>query len=508
MKGRILLLVSMMLMSMAFLALVSNVGAQFDIEGKEPIWRRNIGSNVYSISISSDGSYIAATNNNGELLLLSNDDATLLWNFTSGTSSLFAKIAKSGDYIVAKSDTKLYYFSKSSGTPEWELDLDKTIESISICDDGRFVLATTEGNGTLISGPSGDIIRNYAVGDGWHPKGAISGDGNYIVVEDGKTMLMNSGVYFYSTSNSTLLWEDSIRHGYLDCFISYDAERILITQGFWTSGGAGGLSEGNHGSAHLYSKNGTKLWTKNIHGVYSEGMTSDGETIILGGSEPDNVYYLSSASDEPTWENSFVDPVPIVSISDTGEVVLVGSGLNIWIYDKDGTELWTRKVGKQKSGLSTNIIGMAEICDNGNYIVIGTTYGDVILFDPITPPLVNAGSDQSKLIGDIVSFSGSASDNQSDLVKYEWDFDGDGIYDYSSPETGNTEHTYTEAGSFIVRFRVTNEAGGSSIDTVTVGIFHKDDEVDEGSLLPIIVIVILIVTIGLVVYNTKRKKSK
>ncbi len=42
------------------------------------------------------------------------------------------------------------------------------------------------------------------------------------------------------------------------------------------------------------------------------------------------------------------------------------------------------------------------------------------------------------------------------IEKYEWDFDGDGIYDESSVTTGSISHIYTAPGTFFTRVRVTD----------------------------------------------------
>jgi hypothetical protein len=45
------------------------------------------------------------------------------------------------------------------------------------------------------------------------------------------------------------------------------------------------------------------------------------------------------------------------------------------------------------------------------------------------------------------------------IVKYEWDFDGKGIYDFSSPESGEAVFIYTGEGSFPAKLRVTDKNG-------------------------------------------------
>lgn len=54
-----------------------------------------------------------------------------------------------------------------------------------------------------------------------------------------------------------------------------------------------------------------------------------------------------------------------------------------------------------------------------------------------------------------------------DVDLYEWDFEGDGIYDWSSTQTGSTTHTYTPVGNFPAKVRVTGN-GLTATDTVTI----------------------------------------
>ena len=54
-----------------------------------------------------------------------------------------------------------------------------------------------------------------------------------------------------------------------------------------------------------------------------------------------------------------------------------------------------------------------------------------------------------------VNFSGGG----TDVVLYEWDFEGDGTFDFSSAFTGNTSHTYATVGTYVAIFRVTDSNG-------------------------------------------------
>ena len=70
-----------------------------------------------------------------------------------------------------------------------------------------------------------------------------------------------------------------------------------------------------------------------------------------------------------------------------------------------------------------------------------------------------------------VTFDGSgSSDPDGDPITYAWDLDGDGLFDDSTAV--QPTFTYTQAGSFTVRLRVTDSPGASSISdpiVITVG---------------------------------------
>ena len=69
-----------------------------------------------------------------------------------------------------------------------------------------------------------------------------------------------------------------------------------------------------------------------------------------------------------------------------------------------------------------------------------------------------------------VSFTCTGSDPDGSIVLYEWDFEGDGTFDFSSPTSGSTSHTYTEIGEFSAVCRVTDNDGrtGQARTTTTV----------------------------------------
>jgi len=58
-----------------------------------------------------------------------------------------------------------------------------------------------------------------------------------------------------------------------------------------------------------------------------------------------------------------------------------------------------------------------------------------------------------------VTFTASATDPDGTVELYEWDFDGDGTYDWSSSANGNTEYQFTEGGNYTVELKISDDQG-------------------------------------------------
>jgi len=90
-----------------------------------------------------------------------------------------------------------------------------------------------------------------------------------------------------------------------------------------------------------------------------------------------------------------------------------------------------------------------------------------------TPPLANAGPDQTITEDEPLTLDASASNDNLGIVNYEWDF-GDG-----TTGTGKiTTHTYPNPGTYILTLTVKDEAGNNAKDSVTIKVLMRDTDND------------------------------
>ncbi|MDG5814039.1 PKD domain-containing protein [Chitinispirillales bacterium ANBcel5] len=95
------------------------------------------------------------------------------------------------------------------------------------------------------------------------------------------------------------------------------------------------------------------------------------------------------------------------------------------------------------------------------------------------PPQADAGEDVTSRSGRRVRLRGNATKTDAPIEKYEWDFDGNGDFDWYSKESGEVVHRFQEYSRAV--FKVTDIYGAVALDTVLIVICPDDMElVEEG----------------------------
>ena len=84
---------------------------------------------------------------------------------------------------------------------------------------------------------------------------------------------------------------------------------------------------------------------------------------------------------------------------------------------------------------------------------------------PANRPVILGSYSTVTKVGSIEATFAITSSSSSGISSYEWDFDGDGIYDYFSKTTGNTSFEYTQSGEYFPVCRITDNSGIAIADT-------------------------------------------
>ncbi len=88
---------------------------------------------------------------------------------------------------------------------------------------------------------------------------------------------------------------------------------------------------------------------------------------------------------------------------------------------------------------------------------------------PNDPPVADAGPDKLNETQGVQTFlHGTGSDTDGEISLYEWDFNGDGVYEWINGSAGDAFHVYPDSGTFLAVLRVTDNRNARGTDTAAV----------------------------------------
>lgn len=127
------------------------------------------------------------------------------------------------------------------------------------------------------------------------------------------------------------------------------------------------------------------------------------------------------------------------------------SGFTIYSYGRDG-----------------NFTAACRVTDNEGLTGIDSRRV-VITPAPNDPPFADAGPDKANETQGVQTFlHGTGTDTDGAVTLFEWDFEGDGVFDWSNSSSGDAFHSYADAGTYQALLRVTDNRGARGTDTATV----------------------------------------
>ncbi len=230
------------------------------------------------------------------------------------------------------------------------------------------------------------------------------------------------------------------------------------------------------GSQNTYtsSTSGNTTHTYTMPGIYHTVFTAtDNDDHAISRSMDISVF---SSPDVVAGSNIISGPAPLEVFLTAMVTELSGTITQYeWDFDGDGTY-------DAISDISPNALHVFQTA--GTYtatVRVSTDLGhsntdSVTITVTQTPPQAYASAVPAQGNAPLaVTFNGSGMDPDGTIATYEWDFDNDGTFDFTSTDTGETTHTYTTANTYTAALRVTDNDGLTAIHQVTVRVKAATD---------------------------------
>ena len=331
------------------------------------------------------------------------------------------------------------------------------------------------------------------------------------ISEDGKTVIAtykNEIFYFDISANVPLQWTDFYNGEQVyQVRLSDDGSKVSVSAGEFI----------------YYYEDDVNIWRTQLFGQVSEmDMSSDG-SVIAAATSYMMIYSFETINAEPLWEYAHYQNIYGLDLSSTGSHIAISSNSGLlYFLAESNAPLWVTTDSYNRpdfisvsyngmmvfasnylvnsingeriwlSSSSSSYYSCGLISDQGNFVVNGCS-GVISFFtvnSQIFYPIAIAGEDTTKKTSQIVQFTGQGTDQDGAITKYEWDFDGNGVYDWYNYENGLYTYYYNNEGVYIATLRVTDNDGLTSTDTVTITISGvatgelidpKDDGKDDDS---------------------------
>ena len=168
-----------------------------------------------------------------------------------------------------------------------------------------------------------------------------------------------------------------------------------------------------------------------------------------------------------------------------------------WVSSIDGLISTNESFSTSELSVGTHVITLSVEDDDGKW-----DESEAFELWIYTNPIAHAGEDINAKPGDTVQFAGAGTDEDGDIEKYEWDLNGDGIFEYKSDDSGLTTFIYNNEGTFTVTLRITDNDGHVATDEMIVTVESVKVPDDEG--LPSVSFVMSLMTISLIAIRRKH----
>lgn len=418
---------------------------------KEPVWSWSSSTSITDVSISSDSRNISATYARSVSLWKNDTDSPHnpynTKTLTEGISDM--AMSSSGDYVLTGEETnKVTLWNE--GSKVWDKGgFLNGIYGVDISDDGSNITVVDQKNVYFFSKDSSTEVWNENFAEQYMATVSISPDGKYIAAGT-----FDGNVYVFLASDKDTVWFHSdVSDGRItDIDFSGDSSHLVIGTAsgrvhvYSSSGGdpitmvqpndVSCVSADFHSNYYIYGTDegmvtlfdgtiGADIWQKNIGGVINDCTFNGRGTYAFAGSSNKKLVLANVTTGDEVWRVNAVSAVTSVSLSQRGENLLVGTDSGLSLYYE-------------------------QLLDN---------QAPVANIDLIDPSVA--------LPGELITFTGSATDIDGSVSNYHWSSSIDGNLSTSN----NFTLSSLTMGLHTISFMAQDDEGRWSVPvTMEIGV--------------------------------------
>jgi len=415
-----------LLLALLLLALLPLAAAE-----KEPEWETSTAGTVTGVAATADG----------ELLAAGYGTRVGLWN-TSGPTPMemwirgpgVTSVAMSADgrQLVAAEESNHRLTLWEDRVETWTYSGVLSFNSVGISADGAYLVAGDENYAYLfnLSRANNNMLWSYNPGSAVNLV-AISPDGERIAAA--------------TRNGNLLLWERSVS----DPLWSYTDAAAINGLAFSLDGGW--LAVATPGGALVFNSNSNDPALEFPVGTaFSAVAAHPGGELFAAGTEAGDLYLLDRTNGSAAWSRSLEGEVASLTFNGPGSHLLVGTaGKQLALLATgNGDPLWTASTTAAVTRVATSW--------RGHWLLAGMENRLALYYEPALdnqPPNATIVSiaPATAMPGWNVTFNGSGSDGDGEIVEYRWFSSRDGLLSNQSAFNSSTLTTGYHTVSFKVR---------------------------------------------------------
>ena len=404
---------------------------------------------TFACSYASTGTFTAS-------LRVTDDDGVSDTASATVTISNQVPIAEAGGPYVGGQGAAVAVFAFGSSDPDGAI-----VEYAWDCDgDGTFeVIGASETGATCTYATAGSYTATLRVTD---TSGATATDTASITIGN-QAPIANAGGPYASLLNVGLPVDGSA---------STDLDGALVDFAWDCDAGDGVslVSTGTTaGTSCTYSSVGT--FTITLQVTDDDGATDTTTTTVT----VNNGAPVAAAGGPYTGNKGTA-----IAVDGTGSSDADGTIVDFaWDCDGDGTADVNNATGLATctfASIGTYTITLVVTDDNG-----GTDADTATVTVPLVGPIAHAGGPYVGIQGAGVPVDGSLSfDSDGAIVLWEWDCDGDSVFEQSSATAATATCTPPSIGTTLVQLRVTDDDGAQDVDVTSIAVSNLVPVADAG----------------------------